>query len=292
MPHRLRAFRATAALILWGALAAPAAGQRTTEWEVTFALRLTAAAGGATEVRVALPPSDERQTTGEVDVKRRGLKATVVRDGPEPHVLLQGSFKGSRRVAIRYRVVRTRRRAPLPPVPPIDLPSAEVRPFLKPTRFFQSRSIMVREFLETYAAPLVDTPEADVLAAVYAATRDEIEWARDGKSLTLDVIRRRRGKRIGIERAFTTFLRCARIPARFVEGVDLDGSTRRKRIFWTEVWADGAWWPVSASRGWRGRLPISAVALSRDGVRVVRRNDAAEVSYTVVAERIERTEVP
>jgi hypothetical protein len=54
-------------------------------------------------------------------------------------------------------------------------------------------------------------------------------------------------------------------------------------VFWTEVWADGAWWPVSASRGWIGDLPPSYVGLARDGARVVVVDGPATAAYVVTA---------
>jgi hypothetical protein len=49
------------------------------------------------------------------------------------------------------------------------------------------------------------------------------------------------------------------------------------------VWADGEWWPVSASRGWIGDLPRSYVGLARDGDRVVVVDGPATASYVVTA---------
>jgi transglutaminase-like putative cysteine protease len=121
------------------------------------------------------------------------------------------------------------------------------------------------------------------MRAIFQATREHLVWDRAGKSLTLDVIRSGKGKRIGIERAFATFLRCARIPARLVEGVNLNSTTQRKRVFWTEVWAQDGWWPVSASRGWVGREPKSYVALTRDGQRVLSVDGPISATYSIQA---------
>jgi hypothetical protein len=143
----------------------------------------------------------------------------------------------------------------------------------------------VREFLETHAGPLLAAGERDVMRAIYNVTRSQLHYDKKGKSLALDVVRRGRGQRIGIERVFTTFLRCARIPARFIEGIKLDSRTKRKRVFWTEAWSDAQWWPVSASRGWIGKRPATFVALTYDGRRAVRIEGEGSVSYTVQAHR-------
>ncbi|MEO8605490.1 MAG: transglutaminase domain-containing protein [bacterium] len=255
-----------------------------TSWEVTIALRLTPTNGEPVSVRLALPPSDATQQLGEVTVTARGLKAEVVRDGDEPHVLLRGTLKGPRRVAVTYGIAHRRTLEAMPVVDPIEAPPPPLLPFLTPSPLFQSRSILVREFLETQVSPLLDAPGPhDLLRSIQQVTRDRLVWAKDGKSLTLDVIRSGRGKRIGIERAFTTFLRCARIPARFVEGIDLESKTRRKRAFWSEVWAQNRWWPISASSGWVGRPPRGWVALTRDGQRVLRTDGSATVTYSVEA---------
>ncbi|MGH7293029.1 MAG: transglutaminase domain-containing protein, partial [Myxococcota bacterium] len=211
--------------------------------------------------------------------------AEVVRDGPEPHVMLRGQLKGARRVAVRYTVERRRRLTAMPLVEPLPFPPAELLPALTPGPLFQSRSILVREFLETHVSPvLAADAHSDLLRAIHATTRERLVWASDGKTLPLDVIRSGRGKRIGIERAFTTFLRCADIPARFVEGINLNSSTHHKRVFWTEVWAQEGWWPISASSGWIGREPKSYVALTRDGRRVLRVEEGpVDATYSIQA---------
>ncbi len=211
-----------------------------TAWDVTLAVRVKPTNGTAVAVRVALPPNDAHQRVSEVTVTSRGLKAEVINDGAEPHVMLRGKLKSARRVAITFRIERLAAPEPLPAIVALDAPPDELLPFLTPSPLFQSRSILVRDFLETNVSPLLDAPGADLVRSVRQVTREKLAWSKDGKTLTLDVIRSGRGKRIGIERAFTTFLRCARVPARFVEGVDLKSKTAHKRAFWTEVWAQGA----------------------------------------------------
>ncbi|MDX2169721.1 MAG: transglutaminase-like domain-containing protein [Deltaproteobacteria bacterium] len=273
---------ALAAALLIAAARADAAAP--TAWDVTVALRVAPTNGGAVSIRLALPPTDARQRLGEVHVATRGLKAEVVTDGPDPHVLLRGKLKGARRVAVSYAVEQLRANATMPPITPLEAPPPDLLPFLTPSPLFQSRSILVRDFLETNVSPLLDAPgPPDLVRSIMQVTRERLPWAKDGKTLTLDVIRSGRGKRIGIERAFTTFLRCARIPARFVEGVDLRSKTSRKRAFWTEAWAQNAWWPMSASSGWVGRPPRGWIALARDGQRVLQAEDTATVTYAVQA---------
>lgn len=283
--HRTRAVLSaalSAALVLLAEADVPAATP--SHWNVTVAIRIAGGSGVPMAVRLALPADTLAQQIGDVEVTARGLEATVVRDGPEPHVLLRGRLKGSRRVAVRYSVQRTRHLAVVPAVQPLLLPPPELAPFLSPSPVFQSRSILVRDFLETNVSPLLGSASnADLMRAIFQVTREHLTWDRAGKSLTLDVIRTGKGKRIGIERAFTTFLRCAHIPARLVEGVNLNSTTQRKRVFWTEVWAQDRWWPVSASRGWVGRPPKSYVALVRDGQHVLTVEGPVEATYSVQA---------
>jgi hypothetical protein len=264
---------------------------RKVRWEVTFALRVPPAETPV-EVRLALPADNDDQTVNNVVVKARGLKSEIVRDAEAPFVRVNSDGSEARRVAVSYEVTRMRRNRDVPAVRPLEYPPVEMLPYLAPAPLFQSRSILVREFLEENAAPRIEGSGADFLRPILAATRESLKHSRRGKSLTLDVLRSRRAKNIGIERAFCTFLRCARIPARFVEGADLRSSTSRKRVFWTEVWAEGAWWPVSASRGWVGKMPSGYVALVRDGRRVIEQEGGARVSYSVVARRIEVAEEP
>lgn len=272
---------AALALLAGPATAAPPAPSH---WAVTVALRLDGGNGSTVRARIALPPNDELQELGDVTVQARGLKATVVRDGDEPHVELRGKLKGARRVAVTYTVQRQRATGTLPAIVPLEAPPPALLPYLMPSPIFQSRSILVRDFLETNAAPVLAAPGApDLLRVLHQVTRERLTWAGDGKTLTLDVIRSGRGKRIGIERVFTTFLRCAHIPARFVEGINLNSTTQRKRVFWTEVWGQNRWWPVSASSGWIGRLPRAYIALTRDGVRAVQIDAPVTASYAIQA---------
>lgn len=271
----------SASVLLLPQAAVPAATP--SRWAVTVAIRITGGTGAPMAVRLALPADTRTQGVGDVEVTARGLQA-VVREGPDPHVLLTGKLKGSRRVAVHYTVHRRRPLDAVPVVEPLAIPPAELVPFVSPSPIFQSRSILVRDFLETYVGPQLDNGgNADVMRTILQVTRARLRWDRQGHSLTLDVLRSGKGKRIGIERAFTTFLRCAGIPARMVEGVNLASRTGRKRTFWTEVWAGDRWWPVSASHGWIGREPKSYVALTRDGQHVLTVEGPITATYTVQA---------
>lgn len=273
--------RARALLILLAVIAASPTAAKPARWQVTVALRFSTATGAPFSARLALPPSTSGQHLGPVEVTARGLSNEVVATGPEPHVRLSGKLKGARRVAVRYTVERHRSSAPMPAIAPLLVPPAELVPYLSPSRLFQSRSLLARDFLATNVSPLLDTPGADIVQAILQASREHLDVASDGKTLALDVIRSGGGRRIGIERAFTTFLRAARIPARFVEGLNLDSATRRKRVFWTEVWDGREWWAVSASGNWIGRPPKGYIALTHNGQRMLVVHGKVTASYTV-----------
>ncbi len=276
-------------MIAYAALAAAvasAADKPWQHWEVTLALRVTGTNGKPASVRLALPRDSATRKVTDLITTARGWKIEADLEADNPHLLFIGKTKNARRFAATFQVASRAEHSPIGLVTPIDTPPPALIPFLSPSPLFQSRSILVREFLETYVAPSLAGGQQDLLRAIFDATRSQIEWRRNGKSLTLDVIRRREGKRIGIERAFVTFLRCARIPARLVEGIDLRSSTQRKRRFWTEVWTGNRWAPVSASQGWIGRLPASYLALTRDGERVLTIDGAATGTYIVQARRL------
>jgi hypothetical protein len=253
-------------------------------WDVTVAVRIGDGRGKPVEVRVALPPDTPAQRISDVRVDDRGLKTQIIQ-GEQPEVVLSGVIRNSRRVAVSYTVALDDVRRTVPIIAPPDDPPLDLYRELSPAPLFPSRSILVREFLEENVAPELSDGSRGVMRAIYRVTRRRLEHRSDGKSLALDVIRRGYGQRIGIERVFTTFLRCARIPARFVEGINLKSTTKRKRVFWTEIWSKAKWWPVSASRGWIGKRPATFVALAYDGLRAVRWEGEASVSYTVQAHR-------
>lgn len=273
---------AAAGLLLWLAFAGTAAAQEHEEWRVTYAVRVSDSDGRPSSIRVALPRDDAYQQMDQLEINARGLTADVVR-GDHPEVVFTGPIEKGKRVSVSYRVQLYRfARTPGPVRPPED-PPLSVLDALSPAPLFPSRSILVREFLETQVAPAVRRGE-ELLPTIFAATRKQIGRERDGASLALDVLRSGEGKRIGIERCFTTLLRCAHFPARFVEGAKLDSTTKRKRVFWTEVWSSGEWWPTSASGGWSGRRPPSYLAVTRDGRRVVKLEGEGAVSYVVQTE--------
>lgn len=285
-----RTLRLTAAILLLAAVAPhrSAAQEPAAEtWEVTFALRVVDATGAPFSLRVALPVDSAHQRVTDVRLAPRDLAARVVPDEPAPHALFQGAFTGARRLAVTWRVRAEPFASRFPRALPVDEPEPSLLPYLAPAPLFQSRSLLVRDFLETHVSPIVAQPNRELLRALHDVTRRELRHRVDGKSLVLDVLRTRQGKRIGIERAFTTFLRCARIPARFVEGIHLGSSTRRKRSFWTEVWAQDRWWVISASHRPGGRRLAPHIALARDGARVVQADGPVEVSYTVEARRLD-----
>jgi hypothetical protein len=289
MRRRSRAvsIRCLIAGVLLLAAATPAAAARVQHWEVTFAVRIAGANGGPVSVRLALPVSTDTQRISGLEMETRGLEARPVTDTANPHLLLRGRLKGPRRISVSYQIASRRERDAVPRIEPVSSPTANLLPYLTPSPIFQSRSILVREFLETYAAPKLGGAEPHLMRAILEATREQIEHRSDGKSLVLDVIRSRRAQRIGLERSFTTFLRCARIPARMVEGIDVKHTTKHKRVFWTEVWAQKRWWPVSASRGLVGKLPATWVALTRDGEPVVGVDGAEKASYVVETRRLD-----
>ena len=260
----------------------PAAAERA-EWEVTIALRIEGGTHERVGVRLALPAGGPARRVSGLQVIPRSLTPEI-HAGDEPYVLLSGRVSAARRVAVTFILDSAPMEEQPLAVDPISEPTPDLLPFLGAAPLFQARSILVREFLETHVGPVVKKGTDPLLQAIFDATRRELAWHHDGKSLALDVIRARGGKRIGIERAFTTLLRCARIPARFVEGLDLSSHTRKKRVFWTEVWAQDRWWPLSASRGWIGRMPRSYVALARNGKHVLEVRGPAKVSYTVLAQ--------
>lgn len=279
-------------------VAASAAAKPPVRYELTFAVRIADAEGKPVEVHLALPPDTPHQRLVEVSTNARGLTADIVR-GAEPEVVFRGRVSASRRVSVTAIVEVDRRDEPLPAaVQPLEDPPCETLTALRPAPLLPSRSILVREFLETHVAPrLRSTDGSDMLHAIHAAVRDELEYRPDGKSLPLDVLRRGDGMRIGLERVFTASLRSAGIPAHLVEGIDPMSSTRRKRRFWTEVWAEGVWYPVSASFGWVAKPPRRLIALTIDGQRVLRSLAAGTASYGIVAQRLpdvdpERTVAP
>ncbi|MGD9765189.1 MAG: transglutaminase-like domain-containing protein [Candidatus Binatia bacterium] len=273
-------------LLATGLAAAPVPG-KSERWRVTVALRISAENGTPVAVDLALPPDGPAQRLGPVEVTGRGLTSEVVTSGTEPHVHLAGKFKGARRVAVQYVVERDRDSTTLPQIAVADAPGPELLPFLSPSPLFQTRSLLVRDFMESYVAPMLDTPGADLVRTIMRATREHLPADPAGKTLTLDVIRAGGGRRIGVERAFTTFVRAAGVPARFVEGVKLGSGTHRKRVFWTEVWDGNRWWAASASGNWFGSPPAGYIALTRDGRRVLTKEGKGKVSYTVNAVRVE-----
>ena len=90
-------------------------------------------------------------------------------------MLLRGKLKGSRRVAVRYTVHRTRQLAAVPAVEPLPVPPAELVPFVSPSPIFQSRSILVRDFLETNVSPRLGTDgNGDLMRTILQVTRDQL----------------------------------------------------------------------------------------------------------------------
>lgn len=267
--------------------AATAVAQPPRRYELTFAVRIADAAGKPVEVHLALPPETPHQRVVDITTNARGLTADVVR-GDEPEVVFRGRVGENRRVSVTAIVDVDRRDDALPAsVQPVQEPPIETLAALRPAPLLPSRSILVREFLETHAAPRLRAGDGtDMLRAIYGSVRDELTYKPDGKSLALDVLRRGDGKRIGLERVFTASLRSAGIPAHLVEGIDPQSTTRRKRRFWTEVWAEGQWYPVSASYGWLAKPPRRQIALTFDGRRVLSSLGAGTATYGVVARRL------
>jgi hypothetical protein len=276
-----------AVLLLLAANTAEAA--KSEAGDVTLAARVVGDGETPIELRIAVPPTTGWQQVTDLRVKSRGFKSVISRGDENPHVTMRGIVKGARRVAVSFRVQTTPQRKRVPPVEAVGFSKLELFSYLRPSPLFQSRSILVREFLEQHVAPTIADADGALMRPILQATREALVWKKGGKSLTLDVIRSGGGQRIGIERAFTTFLRCARVPARFVEGIKLESSTRRKRVFWTEVWAKDAWYPVSASRGWVGRRPGGYVALTSNGDKAVKAIGASEMSYRVHVRPVEST---
>jgi transglutaminase-like putative cysteine protease len=268
-------------------LAAPPALAKAGRWQVTVGLRISNPTGAPFNLRLALPPNGDGQRLGSLEVKARGLSSEILLNRDDPQLRLSGKLKGARRVAVRYTVQRHRSAAPLPVIAPPNPVPLELRPYLAPSPLFQSRSLLARDFLATNVSPLLEVPSADLVRAIFHAVREHLEIAPEGKTLALDILRAGGGRRIGIERVFTTLLRAAGVPARFVEGLNLDSATQRKRVFWTEVWDGAQWWAISASGDWSGRPPKNHLVLTRDGRRVLEVEGDVTASYVVTVRPIE-----
>lgn len=273
---------------LYTASAPPPATAGESAWEVTFAVRVTDADDKLVELRLALPPDTAYQTITDVVVNGRGMDSDLVL-GAEPEVVFRGRVEDSRRMSVSFRAERTPRRTRIPAVRPAVDPPRSALDALRPATLFPSRSILVREFLETHVPAKLKETDGDMLRAIYAVIREQLPHGSEGKSLPLDVLRRGFGLRIGRERVLTTCLRSAGIPARFVEGIATSNSTRRKRVFWNEVWANGQWYPVSMSRAWMGRIPDDVLAVTFDGRPVLRSLGAGLVEYSVLVRPLAST---
>ena len=270
--HRARAVLSAdgAALLAARSGACRVAAASPLRWDVTVAIHVTGGTGAPMHVRLALPADTETQQIGALEVAARGLEATVVRDPLQPY------RRGARRVerlaphrgalcGLSDAGVVAGAGGPTRPGA-----GAGARGVPGPSPLFQSRSILVRDFLSRTSArarrrrqhrPDARDLPSDPRAAHLGPRRQEPHARRAPQ--------RHRQARRASSASSRPFCAARIFRPVWSKGMNLNSTTRRKRVFWTEVWAQNRWWPVSASRGWVGREPYSYVAVTRDGQRVL-----------------------
>jgi len=78
---------------------------------------------------------------------------------------------------------------------------------------------------------------------------------------------------LGRAAAMVALCRAAKIPARIVTGFPLKSDPDGRPHYWVEVFWKKSWLPYDPENGYAGKLPVSFLAVRRDGTQLVRAMD-------------------
>jgi transglutaminase-like putative cysteine protease len=255
-------------------------------WQLELRLHLDAAPvaprGVAGRVRVPLPGTRPGQVVIDERLGTGGLELTIHEEGGARVAVWEGDLGRADVPWARFRI----KRAPYS----LDVPLGRVpgaMPSAAADGVDAGRSPSTAPAIRTAVATL-DLPPAshvgDRARLLYAFVAHEIGEAVDAIDDPLRVLALREGSPLGRERLLVALLRAADVPARLVRGLAL-GASRPREAVWVEAGIADAWAPMSPSRGFFGTLPLSLVALSEDGSRLVEVTGVGSIEYTWYAIR-------
>lgn len=270
---------------------APDAGNATLLRDVRISVRVE---GDGRDARIELPlvVADEHQELLSEELTTRGFAVEqVVRDGNRLAILTFPKLTGRKRITYAFRV-RTHATAwPLEPAPFIDPADADAddRPWLRPTRYLQSSSPLMRERLARYATPRLEAGESDAIQIAWDLASTGYVKKAGGSRNVLKATRTGHASDKGLDRLLATFLRTSGVPARPVGGIDLGREKGKRGTSWVEVRSGGRFVPMSVGKGLRGELPARFLKLYHGDRPLLSRDGVAKASYRI---KVTRPEVP
>lgn len=223
--------------------------------------------GAPTEVRVRLPIENGRQAIQHMRLNAPGFKQTVV-----PGYLVTWrtpKLEGAQTITCSFLAQTSSRRFPLPvgEAIPTTYPVA-IQGDLAATDRIQSTDPAIRA--KAYEVAPEGTKLKPALEAIFNECYHKIRYITvSGPTDAVTALRLGEASCNGKNRLLVALLRARGIPARLVNGLILQNSSKRTTHVWSEVWADGQWIPLCPTNGYLAELPESYLELAKEDVALI-----------------------
>lgn len=253
-----------ASIFAWKVLVArvpltPAQGERLWRVELEISVR---GRGQRGSVRAALPSTEPGQRIMDEGVVSQQLDHSV-RNEPGGRVAVWGGrLDGMVELRQAYRVELQRVEMSLPTTPMPKVPEDIAQNFLISTATVPAKSREIASLLRSLSLATPDDPAGSV-RTIFAFVANEVSLDNEESDDALIALAHRVGDPVGKARLLTAMLRASGIPARRVQGLELQDDGRPRPKTWVEAWI-GEWVPMSPEDAVLGLRPARWLALSRD----------------------------
>lgn len=254
-------------------------------WRVTTIIELDGR-GKRAKVRLTLPHDTPRQTIYN-EIGDSGDMAFYTRERPvtgnRVGFWLSELLDGSRTIKYTFSVQSKAVRMVLPPT--MKLPKdakafygEEFEPWLKPSRYIQSRNSAVRSLASKMTGK--DKDLLRVNRKLYDFVRDQVKYRSEiGSKDALDTLDQLTADCGGQARLFVALSRALKIPSRIVGGIIMADEIKQTTHVWVENYLNGRWIPFDVVNGHYAYIPANYLELYRGDYALIKHVGLTNLKY-------------